>query len=148
MLLYSKGFTTKGYSLFHQPMTQALQWRNIFFPPLTAILLAHLKLSHDEIYNCMMINAPDHVRRRLDASHYKQLLLYAPSEDESAKLRSFDGDISGLNDVDQLGHKVGFSRMKKSNQNIFKRLLFKLILWRLLPLNLYQENKFEGCIYL
>ena len=54
----------------------------------------------------MMINAPDHVRRRLDAEHYKQLLLYAPSEDESAKLRSYEGDVTGLNDVDQLGLKV------------------------------------------
>ena len=46
------------------------------------------------------------MRKRMDASHFKQLLLYVPDKDEADKLRAFRGDTTTLNEADHLFLKV------------------------------------------
>jgi len=73
---------------------------------LAAILLAHLKMTRNEIYNCLLVNGIESMRKRMDASHFKQLLLYVPDKDEADKLRAFRGDTATLNEADHLFLKV------------------------------------------
>uniref|UniRef100_H2Y8Z1 Delphilin n=1 Tax=Ciona savignyi TaxID=51511 RepID=H2Y8Z1_CIOSA len=72
----------------------------------TSILLAHLKLTTTEITNCLLINGSEATRKKLVSSHYQQLLLYAPDEEEAEKLKNFAGDISKLNEADTLSLKL------------------------------------------
>ncbi|XP_063171083.1 LOW QUALITY PROTEIN: delphilin [Candoia aspera] len=63
----------------------------------TAILIAHLKLSHTELRQTLLSMESD----RLEASHVKQLLLYAPDAEEVQRFRSYQGDPSKLSEPDQ-----------------------------------------------
>lgn len=44
--------------------------------------------------------------QRLDSSQYKQMLLYAPDDDEATKLLVYAGDVRVLNEADQFARKV------------------------------------------
>uniref|UniRef100_F6TJS8 Uncharacterized protein n=1 Tax=Ciona intestinalis TaxID=7719 RepID=F6TJS8_CIOIN len=72
----------------------------------TSILLAHLKMTTTEISNCLLINASEATRKKLDVSHYQQLLLYAPDDEEVLNLKKFTGDLSKLNEADTLALKL------------------------------------------
>jgi len=43
----------------------------------------------------------------MDSSHFKQLLMYAPNQEEIENLKSYNGDMSKLNEVDVLAIRVG-----------------------------------------
>nr|XP_061807644.1 delphilin-like [Nerophis lumbriciformis] len=62
-----------------------------------SILIAHLKLSPDELRQVLM----DMITDRLEPAHIKQLLLYAPDEDEVKKYEQFDQDPAKLSEPDQ-----------------------------------------------
>ncbi|XP_077407586.1 delphilin isoform X2 [Vanacampus margaritifer] len=62
-----------------------------------SILIAHLKLSPDELRQVLMDMTTD----RLEPAHIKQLLLYAPDEDEVKKYEQFDQDPAKLSEPDQ-----------------------------------------------
>lgn len=66
------------------------------FQPL-AILIAHLKLSPGELRQVLMNMATD----RLEPSHIKQLLLYAPDAEEVKKYEEYRQDPSKLSEPDQ-----------------------------------------------
>ena len=53
-----------------------------------------------------MVTGREDVRKKMDSSHYKQLLMYAPDQEEVEKLKSYNGDMSKLNEVDVLAIKV------------------------------------------
>ncbi|XP_073415367.1 delphilin isoform X2 [Dendrobates tinctorius] len=63
----------------------------------TAILIAHLKLSHQELRHVLMTMENE----RLESSHIKQLLLYAPGEEERKHFQSYTGSPSKLSEPDQ-----------------------------------------------
>ncbi|KAL7979052.1 hypothetical protein Chor_015076, partial [Crotalus horridus] len=63
----------------------------------TAILIAHLKLSHMELRQILLSMESD----RLEASHLKQLLLFAPDAQEVQRFHSYQGDPSKLSEPDQ-----------------------------------------------
>ncbi|XP_058013206.1 delphilin [Ahaetulla prasina] len=63
----------------------------------TAILIAHLKLSHIELRRILLSMESD----RLEASHIKQLLLFAPDAKEVQHFHSYQGDPSKLSEPDQ-----------------------------------------------
>ncbi|XP_042293609.1 delphilin isoform X3 [Sceloporus undulatus] len=63
----------------------------------TAILIAHLKLSHIELRQILLNMESD----RLEATHIKQLLLYAPDAEEVQQYHSFQGNPSKLSEPDQ-----------------------------------------------
>lgn len=67
-----------------------------FIEPL-AILIAHLKLSPGELRQVLMNMASD----RLEPSHIKQLLLYAPDAEEVKKYEEYRQDPSKLSEPDQ-----------------------------------------------
>ncbi|XP_051928011.1 delphilin isoform X2 [Hippocampus zosterae] len=62
-----------------------------------SILIAHLKLSPDELRQVLMDMTTD----RLEPAHIKQLLLYAPDEDEVKKYEQFEQDPAKLSEPDQ-----------------------------------------------
>ncbi|KAL4659123.1 delphilin-like isoform X1 [Arapaima gigas] len=62
-----------------------------------SILIAHLKLSPTELCQALMTMSTE----RLEPSHIKQLLLYAPNEDEELQYQQFSGDPSKLSEPDQ-----------------------------------------------
>ncbi|XP_048351534.1 delphilin isoform X2 [Sphaerodactylus townsendi] len=62
-----------------------------------SILIAHLKLSHIELRQILLTMESD----RLEASHIKQLLLYAPDSKEVHQYHSYAGDPAKLSDPDQ-----------------------------------------------
>ncbi|XP_077357714.1 delphilin isoform X2 [Festucalex cinctus] len=62
-----------------------------------SILIAHLKLSADELRQVLMDVTTD----RLEPAHIKQLLLYAPDGDEVKKYEQFDQDPAKLSEPDQ-----------------------------------------------
>lgn len=68
-----------------------------FSPPRAAILIAHLKLSHIELRQILLTMESD----RLEASHIKQLLLYAPDAEEVQQYHGYRGDPSKLSEPDQ-----------------------------------------------
>ncbi|CAK8685246.1 unnamed protein product [Clavelina lepadiformis] len=72
----------------------------------TSILLAHLKLSHKEICNCLLFNGHESLRSRMEASHYHQLLMYAPDVEETKQLQAFNGNLEKLNEADFLAVKL------------------------------------------
>ncbi|XP_067343607.1 delphilin isoform X6 [Channa argus] len=61
------------------------------------ILIAHLKLSSDELRQVLMNMTTD----RLEPAHIKQLLLYAPDDDEVKQYEQFDQDPAKLSEPDQ-----------------------------------------------
>ncbi|KAL4624541.1 delphilin-like [Arapaima gigas] len=62
-----------------------------------SILIAHLKLSPAELRQVLMTMSTD----RLEPSHIKQLLLYAPDEDEVKQYGQYSHDPSKLSEPDQ-----------------------------------------------
>ncbi|XP_048465892.1 delphilin-like [Rhincodon typus] len=62
-----------------------------------SILIAHLKLSAPELRQILMTMEND----RLEPSHIKQLLLYAPDEEELKNFKRHMADPSKLNEPDQ-----------------------------------------------
>lgn len=63
----------------------------------TSILIAHLKLSHLELRRLLMTMESE----RLEPSHIKQLLLYAPDEDETQRYQQYQDSPSKLSEPDQ-----------------------------------------------
>ncbi|XP_053327111.1 delphilin [Spea bombifrons] len=63
----------------------------------TAILIAHLKLAHQELRHVLMTMENE----RLEPSHIKQLLLYAPDEEERKHFQEYGGSPSKLSEPDQ-----------------------------------------------
>ncbi|OWK50162.1 Delphilin [Lonchura striata] len=63
----------------------------------TSILIAHLKLSHVELRQILMTMETD----RLEPSHIKQLLLYAPDGEEVQRFQSFKENPGKLSEPDQ-----------------------------------------------
>uniref|UniRef100_A0A8C0GYS7 Grid2 interacting protein n=1 Tax=Chelonoidis abingdonii TaxID=106734 RepID=A0A8C0GYS7_CHEAB len=63
----------------------------------TSILIAHLKLSHIELRQILMTMESD----RLESSHIKQLLLYAPDAEEVHQYQSYQDNPSKLSEPDQ-----------------------------------------------
>ncbi|XP_036937674.1 delphilin isoform X9 [Acanthopagrus latus] len=62
-----------------------------------SILIAHLKLSVSELRQILMNMTTD----RLEPAHIKQLLLYAPDEEEVKQYEQFDQDPAKLSEPDQ-----------------------------------------------
>nr|XP_046233696.1 delphilin isoform X7 [Scatophagus argus] len=62
-----------------------------------SILIAHLKLSTAELRQVLMNMTTD----RLEPAHIKQLLLYAPDDDEVKQYEQFDQDPAKLSEPDQ-----------------------------------------------
>ncbi|XP_077172940.1 delphilin isoform X2 [Paroedura picta] len=62
-----------------------------------SILIAHLKLSHIELRQILLRMVSD----RLEASHIKQLLLYAPDSEEVQQYHNYQGDPGKLSEPDQ-----------------------------------------------
>ncbi|XP_070783597.1 delphilin [Enoplosus armatus] len=62
-----------------------------------SILIAHLKLSTTELRQVLMNMTTD----RLEPAHIKQLLLYAPDEDEVKQYEQFEQDPAKLSEPDQ-----------------------------------------------
>ncbi|KAL8174912.1 UNVERIFIED_CONTAM: hypothetical protein K2H54_005557 [Gekko kuhli] len=62
-----------------------------------SILIAHLKLSHIELRQILLTMESD----RLEASHIKQLLLYAPDSEEVQRYHGYQGDPGKLSEPDQ-----------------------------------------------
>uniref|UniRef100_A0A803WB46 Grid2 interacting protein n=1 Tax=Ficedula albicollis TaxID=59894 RepID=A0A803WB46_FICAL len=63
----------------------------------TSILIAHLKLSHIELRQILMTMETD----RLEPSHIKQLLLYAPDGEEVQRFQSYKENPGKLSEPDQ-----------------------------------------------
>ncbi|NXO20130.1 GRD2I protein, partial [Cisticola juncidis] len=63
----------------------------------TSILIAHLKLSHIELRQILMTMESE----RLEPSHIKQLLLYAPDGDEVQRFQSYKENPGKLSEPDQ-----------------------------------------------
>ncbi|KAF1673137.1 Delphilin, partial [Pygoscelis papua] len=63
----------------------------------TSILIAHLKLSHIELRQILMTMETD----RLEPSHIKQLLLYAPDGEEVKRFQSYKENPGKLSEPDQ-----------------------------------------------
>uniref|UniRef100_A0A8B9P334 Grid2 interacting protein n=1 Tax=Apteryx owenii TaxID=8824 RepID=A0A8B9P334_APTOW len=63
----------------------------------TSILIAHLKLSHVELRQILMTMETD----RLEPSHIKQLLLYAPDGEEVQQYQNYKENPSKLSEPDQ-----------------------------------------------
>uniref|UniRef100_A0A8C3C271 Grid2 interacting protein n=1 Tax=Cairina moschata TaxID=8855 RepID=A0A8C3C271_CAIMO len=63
----------------------------------TSILIAHLKLSHMELRQILMTMETD----RLEPSHIKQLLLYAPDGEEVQRFQSYKENPGKLSEPDQ-----------------------------------------------
>lgn len=68
----------------------------------TAILIAHLKLSSGELRQVLMKMSAD----RLEPAHIKQLLLYAPDDEEVKQYELYDQDLSKLSEPDQFIFQV------------------------------------------
>ncbi|XP_069590651.1 delphilin isoform X5 [Ranitomeya imitator] len=87
----------------------------------TAILIAHLKLSHQELRHILMTMENE----RLESSHIKQLLLYAPGEEERKHFQSYTGSPSKLSEPDQFAlHMMQVPDYKMR----LRSLLFKITL--------------------
>lgn len=78
----------------------------------TAILIAHLKLSSGELRQVLMNMSAD----RLEPAHIKQLLLYAPDEEEVKQYEQYDQDLSKLSEPDQFIFQVVKSEQKGRGQ--------------------------------
>ncbi|XP_031417176.1 delphilin isoform X2 [Clupea harengus] len=63
-----------------------------------SILIAHLKLSPAELRQVLMTMSTEH---RLEPTHIKQLLLYAPDDEEVKQYAQYDQDPSKLSEPDK-----------------------------------------------
>ncbi len=72
--------------------------------PCSAILIAHLKLSPKELREILMTMSTE----RLEPAHIKQLLLYAPDDDEVKRFQHYDQDPAKLSEPDQFVLQVLF----------------------------------------
>ncbi|XP_041939719.1 delphilin [Alosa sapidissima] len=63
-----------------------------------SILIAHLKLSPAELRQVLMTMSTEH---RLEPAHIRQLLLYAPDDEEVKQYERFDQDLTKLSEPDQ-----------------------------------------------
>lgn len=70
-----------------------------------AILIAHLKLSPAELRQVLMTMSTE----RLEPSHIKQLLLYAPDDDEVKQFQQYDQDPAKLSEPDKFVLQVHIS---------------------------------------
>lgn len=83
-----------------------------------AILIAHLKLSTGELRQILMSMTTD----RLEPAHIKQLLLYAPNDDEVQQYQQFQQDPAKLSEPDQFIFQVsarenaGKSQIRKPSE--------------------------------
>uniref|UniRef100_A0A7D9NJQ6 Glutamate receptor, ionotropic, delta 2 (Grid2)-interacting protein n=1 Tax=Xenopus tropicalis TaxID=8364 RepID=A0A7D9NJQ6_XENTR len=68
----------------------------------TAILIAHLKLTPSELRHILMIMENE----RLEPSHIKQLLLFAPDEEERQQFEAYMGSPNKLSEPDQFALQV------------------------------------------
>lgn len=75
----------------------------------TAILIAHLKLSSGELRQVLMNMSAD----RLEPAHIKQLLLYAPDDEEVKQYEQYDQDLSKLSEPDQFIFQVADQRRRQ-----------------------------------
>lgn len=82
----------------------------IFFPS-AAILIAHLKLSTGELRQILMNMTTD----RLEPAHVKQLLLYAPNDDEVKQYEQFEQDPAKLSEPDQFIFQVTGGKRRESS---------------------------------
>lgn len=78
-----------------------------------AILMAHLKLSPDELRQVLLDLSTD----RLEPAHIKQLLLYAPDQDEVQQYQRFQQDPAKLSEPDQFIYQVPRRRPAGPRQN-------------------------------
>lgn len=95
----------KGYERFHRQPVDPLD--NSSSSPSSssssaAILIAHLKLSAGELRQVLMDLTTD----RLEPAHIKQLLLYAPDEDEVQQYERFEQDPAKLSEPDRFIYQV------------------------------------------
>lgn len=70
-----------------------------------AILIAHLKLSPAELRQVLMTMTTE----RLEPSHIKQLLLYAPDDDEVKQFQQYNQDPAKLSEPDKFVLQVHIS---------------------------------------
>nr|XP_039255613.1 uncharacterized protein LOC120332437 [Styela clava]XP_039255614.1 uncharacterized protein LOC120332437 [Styela clava] len=68
----------------------------------TSILLAHLRMTVSQLRGVLLSNND----QRMDTSQYKQMLMYAPDDDEATKLLVYHGDVTKLNEADQFARKM------------------------------------------
>lgn len=85
-----------------------------FFPLPAAILIAHLKLSTTELRQVLMNMTTD----RLEPAHIKQLLLYAPDDEEVKQYEQFDQDPVKLSEPDQFIFQVRPQKNSKENGKV------------------------------
>uniref|UniRef100_A0A673MDP4 Glutamate receptor, ionotropic, delta 2 (Grid2) interacting protein, a n=1 Tax=Sinocyclocheilus rhinocerous TaxID=307959 RepID=A0A673MDP4_9TELE len=86
-----------------------------------SILIAHLKLSPSELLQVLMTMSSE----RLESSHIKQLLLYAPDDDEVRQYEQYRDDPSKLSEPDQFVLQMLFVPEYKTR---LKSLHFKTML--------------------
>lgn len=72
-------------------------WQTLCSTLPVAILIAHLKLSPGELRQVLMTM----LTNRLEPAHIKQLLLYAPDDDEVKRYEQYTDDPSKLSEPDQ-----------------------------------------------
>lgn len=80
--------------------------------PSAAILIAHLKLSTSELRQILMKMTTE----RLEPAHIKQLLLYAPNEDEVKQYEQFEQDPAKLSEPDQFIFQVNAEEHRNSSK--------------------------------
>uniref|UniRef100_A0A672P709 Grid2 interacting protein n=1 Tax=Sinocyclocheilus grahami TaxID=75366 RepID=A0A672P709_SINGR len=86
-----------------------------------SILIAHLKLSPSELRQVLLTMSSE----RLESSHIKQLLLYAPDDDEVRQYEQYRDDPSKLSEPDQFVLQMLFVPEYKTR---LKSLHFKTML--------------------
>ncbi|KAM4716242.1 delphilin [Anableps anableps] len=86
-----------------------------------SILIAHLKLSPEELRQVLLDLTTD----RLEPAHIKQLLLYAPDEDEVKQYERFEQDPAKLSEPDQFIFQM---LMVPEYKTRLRSLLFKTTL--------------------
>lgn len=74
----------------------------VLLVPSSAILIAHLKLPPEELRQVLM----NMTTNRLEPAHIKQLLLYAPDDEEVKQYEQFDQDPAKLSEPDQFIFQV------------------------------------------
>ncbi|XP_078692751.1 delphilin-like isoform X1 [Branchiostoma floridae x Branchiostoma belcheri] len=67
-----------------------------------AIVLGHLKMSHEEIRHAVLQMDDS----RVSPSHLKQLLAYAAEDEEIEKFEKYNGVLSALNDSDRFAYEM------------------------------------------
>lgn len=81
-----------------------------------AILIAHLKLSPSELSQILMNMTTD----RLEPAHIKQLLLYAPDDEEVKQYEQFEQDPAKLSEPDKFIFQVRTPERKTETMTILR----------------------------